>query len=161
MAHVVGFREAATWSAVYRGADALMATRSASPRRRPIEGSTPRSGSRPVGELLVPLFFVAVGMNADSQALNPFAQADGFGLALVLTVAAIASKLAAGFAVYRRGVRRWLVAVGMVPRGEVGAAGRLTRRTGSATVSASTMSGRPAGCGPQGRRCESAATPSL
>ena len=26
---------------------------------------------------------------------------------------------------------------------------------------ASTMSGRPAGCGPQGRRCESAATPSL
>lgn len=122
MAHVVGFREAATWSAVYRGADARMATRSASRRsavlsrpasswRRPIEGSTARSGSRPVAELVVPLIFVAVGVNADSQALNPFAQADGFGLALVLTVATIASKLAAGLAVYRRGARRWLVAV--------------------------------------------------
>jgi hypothetical protein len=47
------------------------------------------------------------------------------------------------------------------PGGDPGSAGRLTRRIGSATVSASTMSGRPAGCGPQGRRCESAATPSL
>lgn len=45
----------------------------ASSWRRPIEGSTGRSGSRPVAELLAPLFFVAVGMNADSQALNPFA----------------------------------------------------------------------------------------
>jgi Kef-type K+ transport system membrane component KefB len=39
---------------------------------------------------------------------------------MVLTVVAVASKLAAGLAVYQRGVRRWPVGVGMVPRGEVG-----------------------------------------
>jgi Kef-type K+ transport system membrane component KefB len=33
---------------------------------------------------------------------------------------AIVSKLAAGLAVYQRGVRRWPVGVGMIPRGEVG-----------------------------------------
>lgn len=33
---------------------------------------------------------------------------------------AIASKLVSGLAVYQRGVRRWRVGVGMVPRGEVG-----------------------------------------
>jgi len=32
----------------------------------------------------------------------------------------VISKLAAGLAVYQPGVRRWPVAVGMVPRGEVG-----------------------------------------
>ena len=43
-----------------------------------------------------------------------------FGGAMLLTAVAVASKLAAGLAVYQRGVRRWPVAVGMVPRGEVG-----------------------------------------
>jgi Kef-type K+ transport system membrane component KefB len=38
----------------------------------------------------------------------------------VLTALAIVSKLAAGLGVYRRGVRRGPVAVGMIPRGEVG-----------------------------------------
>jgi ribosomal 50S subunit-recycling heat shock protein len=40
-------------------------------------------------------------------------------------------------------------------------AGRLRCNHPSVTVCPSTVSGRPAGCGPQGRRCESAATPSL
>jgi len=52
--------------------------------------------------------------------LNPFAAGSQFGVAMLLTVVAVASKLAAGLAVYQRGVRRWPVAVGMVPRGEVG-----------------------------------------
>ena len=37
----------------------------------------------------------------------------------------------------------------------------LTRQSRSVTVSVFTVSGRPAKGGPQGRRCESAATPSL
>jgi Na+:H+ antiporter len=52
--------------------------------------------------------------------LNPLAEGGQFGVAMLLTGVAVASKLAAGLAVYQRGVRRWPVAVGMVPRGEVG-----------------------------------------
>lgn len=76
---------------------------------------------RPVSDLLVPVFFVTVGMKVQPAILNPFGEhASTFGVALLLTAVAVASKLAAGLVVYQRGVRRWPVAVGMVPRGEVG-----------------------------------------
>jgi Kef-type K+ transport system membrane component KefB len=75
---------------------------------------------KPVADLLVPVFFVTVGMKVQPAALNPFAEGAQFGVAMLLTGVAVASKLAAGLAVYQRGVRRWPVAVGMVPRGEVG-----------------------------------------
>jgi len=75
---------------------------------------------KPVADLLVPVFFVTVGMKVQPAALNPFADSGQFAVAVLLTGVAIASKLAAGLAVYQRGVRRWSVAVGMVPRGEVG-----------------------------------------
>ena len=75
---------------------------------------------KPVADLLVPVFFVTVGMKVEPAMLNPFAAGSQFGVAMLLTVVAVASKLAAGLAVYQRGVRRWPVAVGMVPRGEVG-----------------------------------------
>ena len=75
---------------------------------------------KPVADLLVPVFFVTVGMKVQPAALNPFGDGGQFGVAMLLTGVAVASKLAAGLAVYQRGVRRWPVAVGMVPRGEVG-----------------------------------------
>ena len=75
---------------------------------------------KPVADLLVPVFFVTVGMKVQPAALNPFAEGAQFGVAMLLMGFAVASKLAAGLAVYERGVRRWPVAVGMVPRGEVG-----------------------------------------
>jgi Na+:H+ antiporter len=75
---------------------------------------------KPVADLLVPIFFVTIGMKVQPATLNPFAENGQFGTALVLTGIAVASKLAAGLAVYRRDVRRWPVGVGMVPRGEVG-----------------------------------------
>jgi len=75
---------------------------------------------KPVADLLVPVFFVTVGMKVQPAMLSPFGDDAQFGLALLLTLVAVASKLAAGLAVYRRGVRRWAVGVGMVPRGEVG-----------------------------------------
>jgi len=75
---------------------------------------------KPVADLLVPVFFVTVGMKVQPAMLSPFGDDAQFGLALLLTLVAVASKLAAGLAVYQRGVRRWPVAVGMVPRGEVG-----------------------------------------
>ena len=75
---------------------------------------------KPVADLLVPVFFVTVGMKVQPAMLNPFTEGSQFGIAMLLTAVAVASKLAAGLAVYQRGVRRWPVAVGMVPRGEVG-----------------------------------------
>lgn len=75
---------------------------------------------KPVADLLVPVFFVTVGMKVQPTMLNPFAENAQFGIAMLLTAVAIASKLVAGLAVYQRGVRRWPVGVGMVPRGEVG-----------------------------------------
>jgi Kef-type K+ transport system membrane component KefB len=59
-------------------------------------------------------------MKVDPAMLNPFAPNAQLGIAMLLTAVAVASKLAAGLAVVRPGVRRWPVGVGMVPRGEVG-----------------------------------------
>ena len=75
---------------------------------------------KPVADVMVPIFFVTVGMKVELSALNPFASEAQLGLALALAVVAIASKLVAGLAVYHPGTRRWPVGVGMVPRGEVG-----------------------------------------
>jgi Kef-type K+ transport system membrane component KefB len=75
---------------------------------------------QPVADLLVPVFFVTVGMKVQPVLLNPFGEQGQFGTALILTAIAVASKLVAGAAVYQPGVRRWPVGVGMVPRGEVG-----------------------------------------
>jgi Kef-type K+ transport system membrane component KefB len=75
---------------------------------------------KPVADLLVPIFFVTVGMKVDLSKLNPFAEGAQLWLALALAVVAIGSKLVAGLAVYHPGTRRWPVGVGMVPRGEVG-----------------------------------------
>jgi Na+:H+ antiporter len=75
---------------------------------------------KPVADLLVPVFFVTVGMKVELAGLNPFAEGGQLGIAIALTLVAIVSKLAAGLAVYHPGTRRWPVGVGMVPRGEVG-----------------------------------------
>ncbi|MBE7421330.1 MAG: High-affinity Na(+)/H(+) antiporter NhaS3 [Rhodocyclaceae bacterium] len=78
----------------------------------------------PIGYFFVPVFFVLTGMQVDLKTLaDPMLVA----IALGITAAAVAGKLAAGFAA-GRGVSPWVVGWGMVPRGEVGlifaAAGR-------------------------------------
>ncbi len=76
---------------------------------------------KPVADLFVPIFFVAVGMQVQPALLNPVARSSaGLPLSLALTSVAIGSKLLAGLGVYQRGVDRWRVGVGMIPRGEVG-----------------------------------------
>jgi Kef-type K+ transport system membrane component KefB len=74
---------------------------------------------KPVADLFVPVFFVTVGMKVDPGTLNPFGDS-ALRFTLALTAVAVLGKLAAGLGVYQRGVRRWPVAVGMIPRGEVG-----------------------------------------
>jgi Kef-type K+ transport system membrane component KefB len=75
---------------------------------------------KPVADLLVPIFFVTVGMKVEPAQLDPFTHGAQVGMALLVTVLAIGAKLVAGLAVYQPGVRRWPIGVGMVPRGEVG-----------------------------------------
>lgn len=69
----------------------------------------------PIGYFFVPVFFVLTGMQVDLKTLaDPAVLVVGAGV----TAAAIAGKLAAGFAAGSSG--KWLVGWGMVPRGEVG-----------------------------------------
>lgn len=75
---------------------------------------------RHVGDVFVPFFFVFVGLQVD---VTGIAAGDAGKLALavvLLTAVAILGKLAAGWGVTERGLDRYAVGVGMVPRGEVG-----------------------------------------
>jgi Kef-type K+ transport system membrane component KefB/predicted amino acid-binding ACT domain protein len=71
----------------------------------------------PTANLLIPVFFVQIGLDADVEAM---ARPAVLGLAGALVVVAIIGKLMAG--VGARGVRAdWLlIGLGMIPRGEVG-----------------------------------------
>jgi Kef-type K+ transport system membrane component KefB len=71
----------------------------------------------PVTTVLVPIFFVLMGLKVD---LRAFARFDLLGFALVLTLAAIIGKQVCSLAVVEKGVNRLAVGLGMIPRGEVG-----------------------------------------
>src|SRR5262249_13332507 len=72
---------------------------------------------QPLSALLVPLFFVLMGAQAELAALLD-GKAAALGLAFV--AAGVIGKLVAGFAVIGGGTSRLAVGIGMVPRGEVG-----------------------------------------
>ncbi len=69
----------------------------------------------PIGYFFVPVFFVLTGMQVD---LTTLGDPQIVVIALGITAAAVAGKLAAGLLAGSAG--RWLVGWGMVPRGEVG-----------------------------------------
>ena len=79
-------------------------------------------GITEIGHFFVPLFFVAVGASVDLNALNPLEPASRLALliGLVLIVAGVAGKLAAGYAPFWFRGNKTVIGVGMVPRGEVG-----------------------------------------
>jgi Kef-type K+ transport system membrane component KefB len=80
------------------------------------EGYDPKDFLQPLVSLLLPVFFVLIGMRVDAgQFADPYVLA----LAGVLAVAAVVGKLACGLVV-GRGADPWVVGIGMVPRGEVG-----------------------------------------
>lgn len=70
-----------------------------------------------VAQFFVPIFFVAVGAAVDLRSL---ADPRYLIVGLALTVVGIVGKVLAGFATLRRGLRRIVIGVAMVPRGEVG-----------------------------------------
>jgi Kef-type K+ transport system membrane component KefB len=75
-----------------------------------------------VAQFFVPIFFVAVGAAIDLKTLNPFdpAARQFVLIGLGLTLIGILGKVAAGFVVMKRGLRKVVIGVGMIPRGEVG-----------------------------------------
>jgi Kef-type K+ transport system membrane component KefB len=72
--------------------------------------------------IVIPIFFIGIGMQLDLRQLNPFdpTQAQNLTVALILTVVAIISKAAAGYAVRDKELSSAFIGMGMVPRGEVG-----------------------------------------
>lgn len=71
----------------------------------------------PFGHVLVPVFFLRVGVDADLAAII---RPGALGLAAVLLVAAVGAKLACGAFAFGPTGDRLLVGLGMLPRGEVG-----------------------------------------
>jgi Kef-type K+ transport system membrane component KefB len=71
----------------------------------------------PVSAVLVPVFFVQMGMRVD---LGAFARWELLGFAAMLTAAAVVGKQVCALAVVERGINRLSVGLGMIPRGEVG-----------------------------------------
>ena len=71
---------------------------------------------QPVATLLVPVFFVLMGMRVE---LAAFARVEVLGLAALLTLAAVIGKQACSLGAYG-GLDRLSVGIGMIPRGEVG-----------------------------------------
>lgn len=73
---------------------------------------------RPISDVLVPIFFVLMGLRTD---LSAFASStDSLELAAALIVVAIIGKQACALGVIMPGVNRLAVGIGMIPRGEVG-----------------------------------------
>ncbi len=69
-----------------------------------------------IGHFLIPVFFVLTGFNVQLEALFNL---QALRLALIITTIAIVGKLLSGLGA-RSGMNRWLIGVGMIPRGEVG-----------------------------------------
>ena len=81
-----------------------------------LEGQTLHDLLSPVESLVVPLFFVWMGIQVKLEAL---ASRDILVSGLALTVVAILGKLVSGFGC-PGSMNRWAVGIGMMPRGEVG-----------------------------------------
>jgi len=71
----------------------------------------------PIGLFLIPIFFVYMGLRVDVRA---FGESHILGFAAVLTLAAIIGKQICSFGVVTKGLDRFAVGLGMIPRGEVG-----------------------------------------
>jgi hypothetical protein len=70
-----------------------------------------------LGNILIPVFFVQIGINADIGAMT---KGSVLGLAAVLTVIGVAGKVAAAWGAVGTRADKVLIGIGMIPRGEVG-----------------------------------------
>ncbi|MDZ8055251.1 MAG: cation:proton antiporter [Aulosira sp. ZfuVER01] len=99
----------------------------------------------PIADMLVPIFFVAVGAKTDLGVLNPAipSNREGLVMASFLIVVAIIGKVITGLTVFGQPqINRLAIGVGMIPRGEVGlvfagvgaASGALSKPLGAAII---------------------------
>jgi Kef-type K+ transport system membrane component KefB len=79
---------------------------------------------KPLGFIFVPIFFVMTGMNVK---LETMFDPKVLMLALAITVAAIIGKVVSGLAAGK--ANKWIIGIGMVPRGEVGLIFAITGKT--------------------------------
>lgn len=71
----------------------------------------------PISAICVPVFFVLMGVKVD---LLSFGSLPVLQFACGLSVAAIIGKQICALGILEKGINRWVVGVGMIPRGEVG-----------------------------------------
>jgi len=71
---------------------------------------------RSIADLFVPVFFVMMGARMNLQSLTP----QTIGVGALLLIVAIVGKVIAGLSLPSKRIGRWIIAVGMIPRGEVG-----------------------------------------
>ena len=71
----------------------------------------------PINSFLVPIFFVLMGTRVD---LKAFGDSSILGFALLISLVAVIGKMVCVLGVLEKGLDRLSIAVGMVPRGEVG-----------------------------------------
>ena len=69
-----------------------------------------------VAQFFIPIFFVSIGAAVDFRSMSAHFVLVG----LALTLVGVIGKVAAGFVAWKRGLRRLIIGVGMIPRGEVG-----------------------------------------
>jgi Kef-type K+ transport system membrane component KefB len=95
----------------------------------------------PISQLLVPVFFVLMGMAID---VTSFGRPDVLLFAGLLTIAAIAGKQACALGVLEKGADRVAIGLGMIPRGEVGlifaSIGRTLHLNGEPVIDGATYS---------------------
>lgn len=80
-------------------------------------------GLKPIADLFTPIFFVSVGIAIDLTVFNPFVQKNQMILLaiLALTVIAVGTKILPAYIIkLDKGIKRNIIGLGMVPRGEVG-----------------------------------------
>lgn len=89
-----------------------------------LSGSTHRhvifENLKPIGSIFVGFFFVVLGTRVDLSQITGDTGLLVVGIGVGLTIIAVIAKLACGLGVVRVKASRYVVGVGMVPRGEVG-----------------------------------------
>ncbi|MFM7270514.1 MAG: cation:proton antiporter [Actinomycetes bacterium] len=71
----------------------------------------------PVGHLFIPVFFLGIGIQVD---VASFAKGPVLGIAAVLLVVGVIGKLVSALGAAGARGDKWLMGIGMIPRGEVG-----------------------------------------
>lgn len=88
-----------------------------------VDGQELEELTKPIADVVVPVFFVTVGSKTDLSVLNPAipANREGLVIASFLILVAILGKMISGFSVFGiDSINRIAIGVGMIPRGEVG-----------------------------------------